>query len=84
MELNVEYWDVNDLQVYENNARHHEATDVDAIANSISQFGFNDPIAVWKHVMEKDPHYCDVIIERWEKLTGRKAVLSNEEADLEK
>lgn len=24
---------------------------------------------------ELDPHYCDVIIERWEKLTGKKAEL---------
>lgn len=24
-------------------------------------------------VMEVDPHYCDVIIERWEKLTGKQA-----------
>ena len=26
------------------------------------------------YMMELDPHYCDVIIARWEKLTGRKAV----------
>lgn len=25
------------------------------------------------YMMELDPHYCDVIIARWEKLTGRKA-----------
>lgn len=24
-------------------------------------------------MMELDPHYADVIIERWEKFTGRKA-----------
>lgn len=24
-------------------------------------------------MMELDPHYCDVIIARWEKLTGKKA-----------
>lgn len=28
--------------------------------------------------MELDPHYCDVIIARWEQLTGRKAVLLSE------
>lgn len=28
-------------------------------------------------MMELDPHYCDVIITRWERLTGRKAVKMN-------
>ena len=28
-------------------------------------------------VMELDPHYVDVIVARWEKLTGEKAVLLN-------
>lgn len=28
-------------------------------------------------MMELDPHYCDVIIDRWEELTGEKAVLLN-------
>jgi DNA modification methylase len=26
-------------------------------------------------MMELDPHYCDVIIARWEKLTGQKAII---------
>lgn len=30
---------------------------------------------------ELDPHYCDVIVKRWEKLTGRKAVLLNGETE---
>ena len=29
------------------------------------------------YMMELDPHYCDVIIARWEKLTGQKAVKLN-------
>ena len=29
------------------------------------------------YMMEYDPHYCDVIIKRWEKQTGKKAVLLN-------
>lgn len=28
-------------------------------------------------MLEIDPHYCDVIIDRWEKFTGQKAVLLN-------
>lgn len=30
------------------------------------------------YCMEYDPKYVDVIIDRWEKLTGEKAVLLNE------
>lgn len=30
------------------------------------------------YIMELDEHYCDVIIQRWENLTGGKAVLINE------
>ena len=33
------------------------------------------------YTMELDPHYCDVIIARWEKLTGEKAVLINRETN---
>ena len=29
------------------------------------------------YMSELDPHYCDVIIQRWENLTGKKAVLTN-------
>lgn len=29
------------------------------------------------YIMELDPHYCDVILQRWENLTGEKAVLIN-------
>lgn len=30
------------------------------------------------YMLELEPHYCEVIIERWETLTGKKAVLLNE------
>ena len=30
------------------------------------------------YMMELDPHYCDVIIARWEKLTGQKAIKVDE------
>ena len=29
------------------------------------------------YMMELDPYYCDVILARWEKLTGREAVKIN-------
>ena len=32
------------------------------------------------YMMELDPHYVDVIIARWESLTGKKAVKLNGEA----
>lgn len=31
------------------------------------------PLAVPLHSVKIDPHYCDVIIKRWEDFTGRKA-----------
>lgn len=31
------------------------------------------------YVMELDPRYCDVIVKRWENLTGEKAVLLNDD-----
>lgn len=30
-------------------------------------------------MMELDPKYCDVIIKRWENLTGEKAVLLDDD-----
>lgn len=30
--------------------------------------------SAFKAAMELDPRYCDVILERWERLTGRTAV----------
>ena len=38
---------ISSLTPYEKNARRHAADDVDAIAASIQEFGFADPIGVW-------------------------------------
>jgi DNA modification methylase len=35
-------------------------------------------------MMELDPHYCDVIIERWEKFTGQKAKLTTTDKQAKK
>lgn len=47
MKLNIEMIPVENLTPYEKNARKHQEKDVDAIADSIKAFGFNDPVGVW-------------------------------------
>lgn len=47
-DLKIEYLNVDELQTYENNAKIHTGEQVEQIKKSIQQFGFNDPIAVWK------------------------------------
>lgn len=46
-DLHIEYLDINKIKPYKNNARKHETEDVNAIINSIKEFGFSDPIGVW-------------------------------------
>lgn len=48
-ELAVEYVPKEQLKTYANNAKLHTAEQVEAIKKSIEQFGFNDPIAIWKN-----------------------------------
>lgn len=47
MGLKIEYLPIDSLQAYENNARKHGEEDVGAIAASIREFGFDDPIGIW-------------------------------------
>ena len=47
MDLKIEYIPVSDLKPYEKNARKHAAKDVEAIAASIREFGFDDPVGIW-------------------------------------
>lgn len=46
--LVVEYVPKGDLKTYAKNAKVHTADQIESIKKSIEQFGFNDPIAVWK------------------------------------
>ena len=46
--LQVEYLSPTELKPYANNAKLHPAEQVEQIKRSIEEFGFNDPIAVWK------------------------------------
>ena len=48
MNLKIEYLPKEDLKPYANNAKRHPAEQVEQIKSSIREFGFNDPIAVWK------------------------------------
>ena len=45
--LKIEYIPIKNLQPYEKNARKHDKKSVEAIASSIRQFGFDDPVGVW-------------------------------------
>jgi site-specific DNA-methyltransferase (adenine-specific) len=46
--LKIEYVSISDLKPYERNAKLHPKEQVEQIKNSIKEFGFNDPVAVWK------------------------------------
>lgn len=47
MQLKIEYLNKEELKPYANNAKIHTADQVEQIKNSIREFGFNDPIAIW-------------------------------------
>lgn len=50
-EIQVEYVPIEQVIPYANNARKHGEEDTDAIMTSIREFGFNDPIGVWKGII---------------------------------
>jgi len=51
VDLKIEYVPVSELQAYARNTRRHGDEDVRAIAASIREFGFDDPIGVWHDVI---------------------------------
>lgn len=46
--LKIEYVKTAELSPYANNAKLHPAEQIEQIKKSIQEFGFNDPIAIWK------------------------------------
>lgn len=46
-ELKIEYIPIEDIKPYENNAKLHPKEQIQQIKNSIIEFGFKDPIAIW-------------------------------------
>ena len=45
-DLKIEYIDINKLNHYENNSKVHTIEQIKHIANSIKEFGLNDPIGI--------------------------------------
>ena len=48
MKLKVEYVPVESIKPYANNAKLHPAEQIEQIKRSIEEYGFNDPIAIWR------------------------------------
>ncbi len=46
-EVKVEWVPLASLKAYDGNAKKHDNANVDAIANSIEEFGFRNPILAW-------------------------------------
>lgn len=46
--LRIEYIPIENIKPYENNAKLHPQEQIQQIKNSILEFGFDDPIAIWK------------------------------------
>jgi len=44
--MEIEYIDIAKIKEYENNAKEHPQEQVQQIADSIEEFGFNDPVAI--------------------------------------
>ena len=63
MKIKVEYIPKTDLKAYAGNAKLHPAEQIEQIKSSIEQFGFNDPIAVWKdnEIIEGHGRYMAVM-----------------------
>lgn len=48
MELKIEYLPLEELRPYAGNAKEHPAEQIEQIKKSIKEFGFDDPIGIWK------------------------------------
>ena len=79
---------IKDLTPYARNSRTHSDEQVSQIAASIREFGFTalfggsgstliacEKLGRKARLMERDPKYVDVIVRRWQTLTGKTATL---------
>lgn len=51
MNLKVEYVPISEIAPYEGNAKKHPQEQIEQIKQSIQQFGFRDPLALWNGVI---------------------------------
>lgn len=81
------------IKPYPLNAKKHPQKQIEQVANSIKEFGMNQPIVVdadgviivghgryeaLKHLgMELDPKYVDVIVQRYVDYTGNEYIIKN-------
>ena len=49
MDLIIQQWNVEDVKPYEANSKIHDAAQVQKIANSIKEFGWDQPVVVDRH-----------------------------------
>lgn len=47
--MKIEYIDIDDIHEYKNNAKRHNTDQIEQIKKSISEYGFNDPVVIWKN-----------------------------------
>jgi len=51
MELKIEYVPIRDIKPYKRNAKLHPTEQIEQIKKSITDYGFDDPIAVWNNTI---------------------------------
>lgn len=73
VKLKIEQMAVADLAPYAGNAKEHPDWQVDQIANSIEQFGFNDPVGVWTNA----DGVCEIVEGHGRILAARKLGLES-------
>ena len=65
--MNIVNLDPKQLKPYKLNAKKHPQTQIEGLAESIRRFGFTQPV-----VMEIEPKYCQIIVDRYNKFVASK------------
>jgi hypothetical protein len=74
--LTIEYWPTERPKDYPQNARKWGKKAVSKVGASLkAQFIAAEQLGRRCYGVELEPKYCDIIVARWERFTGKKAVL---------